>query len=709
MDQKESGLFDSVILAGGFGTRLRPLTDTVPKPMLKVAGMPVFLRAVRLLRENGFLNTAVTTMYLPEQIEDAARGESGLEFFRESSGSPLGSAGAVAALCGRMADVFCVISGDAVCDFPLAELKTAFTSGGCAAAILLARVSDAGEYGTVCLENGLVTGFCEKPSAKDTLSDLVNTGIYFFRRDRFEGFSGNTDFARDVFPALMQRGEKIAGYLPEGRWFDIGSFYDYHRCNMFYTGGENARGTHISLHPEATVERCVISDGVTVGRSAVYGSIIGENAVIGNGCFVAPGCVIGAGAELRDGAATAPGTVIERNAAVFAARGGGFPGASRSAEFGDESINGLSAGGGFFALGAVLAARGDVFVCAESKREEMLARELACGAAASGSECAVCVGLSAAAAAFAAREFRADTTVHIALAGDAPQARVFGADGMPVPRETARSVMHSRPKPACGGGLLRDVPRSAVAARYIRALKAFAGERPQISFADGRNEAFARECAEVLGAAGGGAVYSLSADGAQVSAEADGREITYWQLLTAYCVLSGKHSIALPNDAPRFAEALLRSHAVIPCFYGDGKSEARTQAAAEPFARDGILLAFALESELRRRGETLGPATDGMAAFTVLTRSVYAEKERMTGVIAALRSEYGGGRCVGFDIGDGHISIFPSASGAFRVIAEAYDSETAEEISLRAAEMVERMTSGAGTDDAGSETVQIRK
>ncbi|MBR4799383.1 MAG: NDP-sugar synthase, partial [Clostridia bacterium] len=318
--------FDSVILAGGFGTRLRPLTDKVPKPMLKVAGVPVFVRAVRLLRESGFMHTAVTTMYLPEQVEKALPGEHGLRFFRESADSPLGSAGAVIALRARLADTFCVLSGDAVCDFDLAELKNAFVSGGCAAGIVLARVNDAGEYGTVCLEDGLVTGFCEKPSAKDTLSDLVNTGIYFFKRDSLAGFTGCVDFARDVFPALLARGERIAGFLPEGHWFDVGSFFDYHRCNMFFTGGENARGAHISLHPEANVCGCVIADGVTVGKSTVCGSIIGENAVIGNGCFVPPGCVIGGGAELRDCALLAPGTVVARDTAVFAAENAGFPG-----------------------------------------------------------------------------------------------------------------------------------------------------------------------------------------------------------------------------------------------------------------------------------------------------------------------------------------------------------------------------------------------
>lgn len=693
MNDNGSREFDSVILAGGFGRRLRPLTDSVPKPMLKVAGFPVFARAVRLLRENGFFHTAVTTMYLPEQVENALCGESGLEFFRESEESPLGSAGAAAALAGRAAEVFCVLSGDAVCDFPLAELRSRFSAEGCAAAILLARVNDAGEYGTVCLENGLVTGFREKPSAKDTLSDLINTGIYFFRRETLAGFGGNVDFARDVFPALLAHGERIAGYVPEGNWFDIGSFFDYHRCNMFYTGGENARGAHVSLHPDSSVERCVIADGVTVGKSAVRGSIIGENAVIGNGCFVAPGCVIGAGAELRDGALLAPGTVVECGETVSAAANGGFPGGARGAEFGDETVAGLSAGGGFFRFGAVLASKGSLLVCAESEREEMLARELACGAAASGAECAVCVGLNAATAAFAARAFGTDITVHIALAGDEPQARVFGGDGMPVPRETARAIAHAEPEKARQGGALRDIPRSAAVKRYLSWLKAACGAdgRARISFAAGRNESFARECAEALGAEeGGGAEYYLTADGTRASAYAAGREISYWQLLTAYCVLSGRRSVSLPNDAPRFAETLLRSHAVTPRFYGDGGSEERDSAAGEPFVRDGTLLAFSLEAELRRRGTTLAAATEGMAGFTVLTRAVYAEKDRITGVIASLRAEYGGGRCVGYDVGDGHISIIPSAAGAFRIVAEAYDSETAEEISLRAAEMLEK-------------------
>ena len=102
------------------------------------------------------------------------------------------------------------------------------------------------------------------------------------------------------------------------------------------------------------------------------------------------------------------------------------------------------------------------------------------------------------------------------------------------------------------------------------------------------------------------------------------------------------------------------------------------------------MLVFTLAKQLQDHGMTLDEAVSGLSPFSVLTRSLYADRERIPSLIAEMRDEYGGGRCVGFDIGEGHVSIFPSAAGAFRIIAEAFDSETAEEISLRAIELIEK-------------------
>ena len=177
MNISENTKFDSVILAGGFGSRLAPLTDNLPKPMLPVATESAFLRILKLLRRHGFDSTAVTTMYLPEKIEGTKFEQGHIEYFREEN--PLGSAGAVARLKDCAEECLLIISGDALCDFDLSDAKAQFIKSGCDAAILLSQACNVGEYGSVCVRNGYITEFREKPSVRDTLSDLINTGIYF--------------------------------------------------------------------------------------------------------------------------------------------------------------------------------------------------------------------------------------------------------------------------------------------------------------------------------------------------------------------------------------------------------------------------------------------------------------------------------------------------------------------------------------------------
>ena len=224
MQLSEKASFDSIILAGGFGTRLSPLTDSIPKPLLPVNGEPAFIRNLRMLRKNGFVSTAVTTMYLPEKIEEATFHRGYTEYFRESK--PLGSAGAAAMLTDRLEETVLVVSGDAVWDYDLAEAKKQFEKSGCDAGIILCRKDDAGEYGSVCLYKGKITQFYEKPSVRDTLSDLINTGIYFLSKRAIKLIPTDkaVDFAHDLFPAMLKRGMTIAGIEPMGQCancFDI--------------------------------------------------------------------------------------------------------------------------------------------------------------------------------------------------------------------------------------------------------------------------------------------------------------------------------------------------------------------------------------------------------------------------------------------------------------------------------------------------------
>ena len=690
--------FDSVILAGGFGKRMLPLTEACPKPMLTVSGEPAYSKVLALLRKNGFMNTAVTTMYLPESIErfkgDARHSGGTVTHFRESSDRPLGSAGAVYAVRDMLGDAFCVISGDAVCDFRLHDLYSDFLSGGYDAAMLLHRTHDAGEYGTVCVERGLVTGFCEKPSARDTLSDLINTGIYFLRREAFVTVcgDGNRDFGKDIFPALLKAGGKIKGYVPDGYWFDIGSFYDYHKCNMYLSGGKNVIGTHASIHPEANIQKSVLLDGVTVGNSFICGSIIGAHAVIGNGCVIPPGCVIGGDSELRDGVALSPGSIIPHGSALNG-DDGYFSRKKPGLQLDDEHINADPSDRSFFMTFGARFGVAKLAVIAQNAAEEIYALETACGAAGSGTQAFVCTGLSPATAAFTAREFGFDKIVHIASVGERIEIRVYGKDGMLIPREEIRRIAAAEEGCRADGGSVSVLPRPAVIKHYIDYLKknTGAGENTVLSLAEGKNNAFAAECAAELKTRPGGATYSITPDGTQAFAVTpDGNEVSYWHLLTALCTLLDKKQISLPRDTPAMAESLLNAHAVKTVFYGDNTSPERSLAAEDTIARDGTMLVFTLAKQLQDHGMTLDEAVSGLSPFSVLTRSLYADRERIPSLIAEMRDEYGGGRCVGFDIGEGHVSIFPSAAGAFRIIAEAFDSETAEEISLRAIELIEK-------------------
>ncbi len=683
----EKKSFDSVILAGGFGRRLSPLTDSLPKPMLPIAGISAFERCLTLLRRHGFVSTAVTTMYLAEKIE-RIKGE-GIEYLREES--PLGSAGAVAKIKSRADDCLLVISGDAYCDFDLKSAKEEFLKSGCDAAMILCRTNDSGEYGSVCVKDGRVTELCEKPSVRDTVSDLISTGIYFIGRKALDMIPDNTnyDFARDLFPSLMRAKMPIAAIEPLGHWFDIGSFSEYHRCNMWVSNAENCIGRHISLHPQARIEYSVIFDNCTVGNSVLRGCIVGEGAVIGNDCIIPPGCVIGPGAELRDGSALAPGSVVytgetvvgESFADIFGLRG-------RALEFDDDSLLANQGDDGYFVrLGRLLGGSGGVIAFAEGGSATLpQACELACGASESGSGCTVISGGNAAMAAFAAQEYRSKTAF-IKQRGERTEIRLFSEGGMPFSREEMRRLSEKTPRVASEAGSVYLLPHGALIKRYLQFLRENCSIPKGIAAADGDENALLREIADELGIKQdrSGVKFSLSCDGERATAiDEGGREISYWTLLAICCIEGKKNGIILPNDTPETLARILKRHSVDVAFYGDSESDVRRLAETDRLHRDGVLLALTAAFLAEQKGVTLAELADRIPPFSVVTRLVFADRDRMCSIVARLREQCGGARCAGFDFGDGRVSVYASASGRFRLIAEAVDSETAEEITLRA-------------------------
>lgn len=684
----EKTKFDSVILAGGFGKRLNPLTDSMPKPMLPIASKSAFERNLGILRNFGFSSTAVTTMYLPERIEAVKR--NGVEYFREEK--PLGSAGAIRNLLDRIGDFIVVISGDAIFDFDLSKARDEFLKSRCDAAMLLCRSCDSGEYGSVCVHGGRIVGFCEKPSARDTMSDLINTGIYFLKKSVVGMIPERVqyDFGRDLFPALQKRGVPIAAIEPSGHWFDIGSFGEYHRCNMWASRGESCFGAHVSVHPHAEIKYSVIMDNCTVGNSFLRGCIVGENVTVGNDCVIPPGCVIGPNAELRDGCALAPGSIVKSGATVIGeAFVEAFPKQSQCLNLDDDSIIANDSDDGYFVrLGRILGGGLNIIAFASGKEASLpQACELACGAAEAGSSCTVLSGGNAPLAAFAAAEHRARTAFIYPENGQT-RIKLFSSGGMPCSREELRRISSATPERSKKSGSVFLMPHGALIKRYIAYLREQTDIPQSIRASQAKDSEFLREISEELGVKASlrGPEFYLTDDGERVGAILeDGRRIGYWQLLAIACIAGERNGIILPNETPCTVERILRRNGIDVAFYGDSESDVRRLAEGDPLHRDGTLLALTVSALTEKLSTTLEHLASNIPPFSIVTRSVYAERSKMNSTLSRLREECGfGARCAGFEFGEGRANIYASASGRFRIIAEATDSEMAEEIALHA-------------------------
>ncbi len=685
--------FDSIILAGGFGKRLSPLTDVLPKPMLPIAGISAFERNLSLLQKHGFMKTAVTTMYLPDKIESLGNFGGRIEYFREET--PLGSAGALAKLKDFVSDCVLVISGDAVCDFDLSKAKNDFLKSGSDAAIVLSRTNDSGEYGSVCVADGKITEFFEKPSVRDTLSNLINTGIYFISKKAIELIPENRcfDFAKDLFPIMLSKGLTITGIEPDGHWFDIGSFGEYHKCNMWLSNGETCFGNQVSIHPSAKIENCVIFDGCTIGNSSLRGCIVGKNAIIGNDCMIPVGCIIGPNAEIRDGVAIAPGSIVGTNETIKGcAFIDAFPKPKQTLVLDDDAIVADESDAGYFVkFGRLLGGEKDVIAFAQGDGMTLSqACELACGVCEAGSGCTIIAGGNAAMASFAAFEYKSKTAF-IQQKDGRTEIRLFTPTGMTFSRESLRELSSKTPKLSTNQGNVYLLPHGALVKRYITRLKSELTLPKRISIDSGKPNQFLREIADELGIETdkNGIRFSLVDDGEKAVAVApDGGEISYWQLLLICCIEGNKKGVLLQRDTPEAVERILKRHSIDVAFYGDSESEERTLAESERLPRDGVLLALTAAQIAEKKGKSLFELAKALPPFWIVTRSVFAEKDKMSSVISHIREGNLKGRTAAFEFGDGRVSVYASASGRFRLVAEAVDFETAEEISLRAEDLL---------------------
>jgi len=321
----------AVIMAGGEGSRLRPLTCSLPKPLARLCGKPVLEYIFDLLIRHGVTRASVTLGYLAnmvaEQYPAGAYRQLELDFVTEEQ--PLGTAGGVALAARNFSDSFLVISGDAMCDLDLSALRQLHEQTGAAVTILGTEVEDPREYGLMQVSaDGGVVGFIEKPAWGQATTNLANTGIYMIRPDvmALVPESRPFDFAKDLFPLLMERGERIACLHGEGYWCDIGDLDAYLRCQRDMLDHKVQCAMPRSLLPPGDyqlIAPCHIGDEVEIAS----GAVAGPYTVLDDGCLVGNGAKIRGSALLKNvsvsenacltGAIVCNGATIRRAAQLF--------------------------------------------------------------------------------------------------------------------------------------------------------------------------------------------------------------------------------------------------------------------------------------------------------------------------------------------------------------------------------------------------------
>ncbi|MEA4947915.1 MAG: nucleotidyltransferase family protein [Oscillospiraceae bacterium] len=226
----------AVIMAGGEGKRLKSVTGDAPKPMAPLLGRPMMEHIVELLRRHGITEICAALKYNPRPIMDyfGDGAAFGVHMEYRVEDAPLGTAGGVKNCAGFYGkDDFMVISGDAACDFDLTALMDAHRARRPAATLALYRDSEPLRYGLAVTDGeGLVRSFIEKPGWERVVTDLVNTGIYILspRILRYVPQGVSYDFAKDLFPLLLELGEDILGVPMEGYWCDVGTPLSYYQC-----------------------------------------------------------------------------------------------------------------------------------------------------------------------------------------------------------------------------------------------------------------------------------------------------------------------------------------------------------------------------------------------------------------------------------------------------------------------------------------------
>ncbi|MCW2880269.1 MAG: phosphoglucomutase/phosphomannomutase family protein [Sphaerisporangium sp.] len=338
----------AVVMAGGEGTRLRPMTANQPKPLLTIVNRPIMEHVLRLLKRHGFTETVVTVQFLAALVRNyfGDGDELGMSLHYATEEIPLGTAGSVKNAADKLRDErFLVISGDALTDIDLTDMIRFHEENGALVTIGLKRVPNPLEFGIIIVdEQGRVQRFLEKPTWGQVFSDTVNTGVYVMEPEVLDEVAPGVpvDWSADVFPKLLAGGAPLYGYVTGGYWEDVGTHESYlkaqadalsGRVRLDPDGFELSPGVWVaegaSVDPDAILKGPLYIGGyakVEAGAELREYTVLGDNVVVKEGAFlhraivhdnvyIGPsahlrGCVIGKNTDVMTGAR------VEENAVV---------------------------------------------------------------------------------------------------------------------------------------------------------------------------------------------------------------------------------------------------------------------------------------------------------------------------------------------------------------------------------------------------------
>lgn len=704
----------AVVMAGGRGTRLRPLTDRIPKPLSPIGDESAVSVILDMLSRSGVRRAALTLMYKGEAIEKELGAVShgiSLSYIKETK--PLGTAGSVKGAADFLSGCgdFIVASGDAVCDFELSDALACHREKGALATLLLARVEDPGEYGTVRGNfdkngRGEITAFIEKPCAAQAYSDLVNTGIYVLSEKILDLIPAGTpfDFARDLFPTLIGKG--LYGYTADGYWCDIGDIKAYRRCLFDAAAGKiktaarcradgdgNIIGKDCSIAASAKISNSILHAGVKVGEnSRVSDSILCENSLVEEDAIVEAGAVIGAGsvvcansrvtgAKLAEGSIVTVGSRIEE-------KGGASLGFHRA------RVTGLDKNDVPFLAAALLEETKDKKAGIMWQGERPAAADAFQNVL---GECAALLGEGQIElASFAAKKF---DLAFAAFIKNEEEISFFGSDGLPVSHRFERSVISNYKKcePKKADSLPCDMTQ-ALRGAYLDELMGCVGAGESLSgvYVSLSENAEASPLSHAFGRLGA-SPREPGGEGYHVELRENGCVGTLYDYRNGECTLCGPSHIAallilhtarpgervaLPFYAPKILDLIAETVGASTERYPENDSDERGTATEIKFIlRDSAAALISLLYLIKLQNSTLKEECRKLPEFAFVKKVMNTKERDPSSLMRSLmEGDFSAGDGIRLEYPTGSLCFIPYKENEVIIACDAKDKDDADEV-----------------------------